>query len=107
MAGSAIAVPLPVAPQAVQRSQWRMAYERFRAHRPAVAAVVVLGALAALSAAAPLVSPYDATKVTLAQIYDRPPSAHPSGTDALGRHLRPPTPHAGRGSLAVAALPGP
>ena len=104
MAGSAIAVPLGVAPQAVQRSQWRMAYERFRAHRPAVAAVLVLGALAALSAAAPLVSPYDATKVTLAEIYERPSLAHPFGTDALGRDLATRILYGGRVSLAVGVL---
>ena len=42
-----------------------MAFERFRAHRPAVVGLFVLGTLALLSAAAPLISPYDPEKTAL------------------------------------------
>jgi peptide/nickel transport system permease protein len=104
MAGSAIAVRVTAAPQSVQRSQWRMAFDRFRAHRPAVVAVIVLGALAVLAAAAPIVSPYDATKVTLSQIYEPPTLTHPFGTDALGRDLATRILYGGRISLSVGIL---
>jgi peptide/nickel transport system permease protein len=81
-----------------------MAFERYRAHRPAMAGVVVLGALALLSAAAPLVSPYDPTKVTLGLIYEPPSIAHPFGTDSLGRDLATRILYGGRVSLSVGLL---
>ncbi len=104
MAGNAIALKARAPEQTIERSQLRMAFERFRAHRPAVAGIIVLGTLGMLSAAAPIVSPYDATKVTLSLIYEPPSLAHPFGTDALGRDLATRILYGGRVSLSVGLL---
>ena len=104
MAQSAIAVPVVVAPASAQRSQWAMSFERFRQHRPAVGAVIVLGTLAVLAAGAPIVSPYDPTRVTLSLINEPPSLAHPFGTDALGRDLATRILYGGRVSLSVGLL---
>ncbi|HEY3126066.1 MAG TPA: oligopeptide ABC transporter permease [Candidatus Limnocylindria bacterium] len=104
MATKAVAVPVGTELRTAQRSQWTMALERFRAHRPAVAGVVVLGTLALLSAAAPLVSPYDPDKTALLLIYDPPSLAHPFGTDDLGRDLATRILYGGRVSLSVGLL---
>jgi peptide/nickel transport system permease protein len=104
MAGQAVTLKMGAAPRPLERSQWAMAFERFRAHRPAMAGVIVLGALALLSAAASIVSPYDPTKVTLGLIYEPPSLAHPFGTDSLGRDLATRILYGGRVSLAVGLL---
>ena len=65
MASGSIAVPITSEPRGVERTQLRMALERFRAHRPAMAGALVLTLLAILCAAAPLVSPYDPDKTAL------------------------------------------
>ena len=104
MAAPAVAVPLPTVARPLERSQWAMALERFLAHRPAIAGLLVLGSLAILSAAAPIVSPYDPTKVTLSLIYERPSPAHPFGTDSLGRDLATRILYGGRVSLSVGLL---
>jgi peptide/nickel transport system permease protein len=104
MATKSVAVPVGIEVRTAQRSQWTMAFERFRAHRPAVAGVFVLGTLAILSAAAPLVSPYDPDKIALLLIYDPPSLAHPFGTDDLGRDLATRILYGGRVSLAIGLL---
>ena len=86
------------------RSQWRLAWERFLAHRLAVASVFVLLALALLSAAAPLVSPYDPERTRLLDIYEPPSAIHPFGTDSLGRDLATRILYGGRVSLSVGVL---
>jgi len=104
MAGSAIAVPAVRAPRVSERGQWRLAFERFRGHRPAVVGVFVLGLLALLSIFAPVVSPYDPEKTQLALIFDPPTLAHPMGTDSLGRDLATRILYGGRVSLSVGVL---
>jgi len=104
MATKSVAVPVGIELHTAQRSQWTMALERFRAHRPAVAGVVVLGTLALLSVAAPLVYPYDPDKTALLLIYDPPSLAHPFGTDDLGRDLATRILYGGRVSLAIGLL---
>jgi peptide/nickel transport system permease protein len=104
MATKSVAVSVGIEPRSAQRSQWSMAFERFRAHRPAVVAVFVLGTLALLSAAAPLISPYDPDKISLLLIYDPPSLAHPFGTDDLGRDLATRILYGGRVSLAIGLL---
>ncbi len=104
MATKSVAIPIPVETSAAQRSQWRMALERFRAHRPAVAGLFVLATLAILSAAAPIVSPYDPDKTVLLLIYEPPSLAHPFGTDDLGRDLATRILYGGRVSLSVGLL---
>jgi len=92
------------APQARTRSQWRLAWERFLAHRLAVASVFVLLALALLSALAPLISPYDPERTRLLDIYEPPSLIHPFGTDSLGRDLATRILYGGRVSLSVGVL---
>jgi len=104
VAGNTIAVPVIVAPPSAQRSQWRMAFERFLQHRPAVGAVIVLGTLTLLAAGAPLVSPYEPTRVALSLINEPPSFTHPFGTDALGRDLATRILYGGRVSLLVGLL---
>ncbi len=104
MATESVAVQVGIELRSAQRSQWSMAFERFRAHRPAVVAVFVLGTLALLSAAAPLISPYDPDKISLLLIYDPPSLTHPFGTDDLGRDLATRILYGGRVSLAIGLL---
>ena len=94
-------VPRPVVRS---RSQWRLAAERFAAHRLAVVSVFVLLALALLSAFAPVVSPYDPERTRLLDIYERPSAIHPFGTDSLGRDLATRILYGGRVSLSVGVL---
>jgi peptide/nickel transport system permease protein len=101
VAPSAVGATLPVR---AERSQWQMAFERFRAHRPAMVGLFVLAMLAFLSAAAPIVSPYDPEKTALLLIWEAPSAAHPFGTDGLGRDLATRILYGGRVSLAVGLL---
>ena len=82
----------------VARSQWLMAFERFRAHRPAVLGVLVL------CAAASLISPYDPDKTQLLSLYEAPSLRHPFGTDDLGRDLATRILYGGRVSLTIGLL---
>jgi peptide/nickel transport system permease protein len=104
MATQSVAVNAAAALATAQRSQWAMALERFRAHRPAVAGVFVLGALAILCAAAPLISPYDPEKTALLLIYEPPSLQHPFGTDSIGRDLATRILFGGRVSLSIGLL---
>ncbi|MDP9265904.1 MAG: ABC transporter permease [Chloroflexota bacterium] len=107
MSSTDISTPVFATPEAAaprERGQWRMAFERFLAHRLAVTGVVVLGALAALALLAPLVSPYDAEKTDLLSIYESPSTVHPMGTDSLGRDLATRILYGGRVSLTIGLL---
>jgi peptide/nickel transport system permease protein len=104
MAGQAVALPAPVAETARERSQWQMSFERFRAHKPALTGVFVLGILALLAALAPLVTPYDPEKTKLLLIYEAPSLRHPMGTDSLGRDLATRILFGGRVSLSIGLL---
>lgn len=84
-----------------QRGQLELAFGRFRLHRLAMAALLVVLGLAVLSAFAPIVSPYDPNKTDLSLIFDAPSLAHPMGTDSLGRDLATRILFGGRVSLAV------
>lgn len=96
--------PVDAATRRTQRGQLQMALERFRQHRLAVVGVVVLGALALASLAAPLISPYDAERTDLFLIYEPPSLVHPLGTDSLGRDLGTRILYGGRVSLSVGTL---
>src|SRR5260221_7947652 len=93
-----------VAPTYRERTQLGMAFERFRQHRLAMAALLVVILLGLLSAFAPIVSPYDPNKTNLFQIFESPSLAHPMGTDSLGRDLATRILFGGRVSLAVGVL---
>ncbi len=105
MATTSVTAPAAAADvHGIARSQRQLALERFRAHRPAVLGVVVLAALAALAAAAPLLSPYDPDKTALLSLYEPPSLAHPFGTDDLGRDLATRILYGGRVSLTIGLL---
>ena len=104
MATTSVAVPVAAELRGVARSQRQMAFERFRHHRPAMAGLVVLAALAVLCAAAPLVSPYDPDKTSLLTLYEPPSLRHPFGTDDLGRDLATRILYGGRVSLSIGLL---
>ena len=104
MATTSVAVPIAIEFRSIERSQWRMALERFRAHRPAVLGLFVLTTLAILSAAAPTISPYDPDKTVLLSLYEPPSAAHPFGTDDLGRDLATRILYGGRVSLSIGLL---
>jgi peptide/nickel transport system permease protein len=104
MATQSVAAPIAAEFRTVERSQWRMALERFRAHRPAVMGIFVLATLAILSAAAPIVSPYDPDKTVLLSLYEPPSLQHPFGTDDLGRDLATRMLYGGRVSLSIGLL---
>jgi len=87
-------------PQSVRVLLWR----RFLRHRLALASLLVLGLLAALTLAAPLVEAalgLDANQVDLLARFAPPTAAHPLGTDELGRDLLLRLLYGGRISLAV------
>ena len=104
MATKSVALPVAIETRTAERSQWQLAFERFRAHRPAVLGVFVLATLALLSAAASVVSPYDPDKTALLLIYEPPSVSHPFGTDDLGRDLATRILYGGRVSLSVGLL---
>lgn len=87
-----------------QRTQVAMTLERFREHRLAVAGLVIVAALAFLSAFAPIVSPYDPNDPNLLLIFEPPSLEHPMGTDSLGRDLATRILFGGRVSLEVGVL---
>jgi peptide/nickel transport system permease protein len=105
MATTSVTIPA-AAPEVhgVARSQWRLAFERFGAHRPALAGVIVLTTLTVLCAVASLISPYDPDKTQLLAIYEPPSLAHPFGTDDLGRDLATRILYGGRVSLTIGLL---
>lgn len=81
----------------------QLAWQRFRRHRPAVVAGVLLAIIILACIVGPWFSPHDAYSTDWSQM-SAPPSmsdAHFFGTDALGRDLLVRTLEGGRISLAV------
>src|SRR5215831_10008543 len=74
---------------------------RYRRHRLALGAVVVLLLLAASALLAPLLSGYDPTDIDLALMRQPPSTQHWLGTDLNGRDVLSRLLHAGRISLSV------
>lgn len=79
---------------------------RLWARRSARAALMLLGVLALLAAAAQLVAPYDpAAQPDIVALKGQPPSpAHPFGTDQFSRDVLSRVIHGGQVSLAIAVL---
>lgn len=87
-----------------ERSQLGLALERFAQHRFAVTGTLVLGLLAAVSFAAPVISPFDPDRPQLLFIFEAPSAAHLMGTDSLGRDLATRILYGGRVSLTIGVL---
>ena len=111
-APAAGAIPLaPAAPEALggvraveSRGVWRIAWERFRRHKPALLGLVVVTLLTLASVVGPSLVPYSPTKTNLSAMLEPPSAAHWMGTDDLGRDLMTRVLHGGRVSLAVGVL---
>jgi peptide/nickel transport system permease protein len=86
----------------VARTVWR----RLWARRSARAAIVLLGVLAALGVAAPVVAPHGPDEqLNIETLNRKPPSlAHPFGTDQYSRDVLSRVIYGGRLSLAIALL---
>ena len=84
-------------------------WSQLRRHRLALVSIGVLGVVAVLCAAAPLIAPYGFDAIDLNSIREPPSFEHWMGTDDLGRDLFTRVLHGGRVSILiglVAALVG-
>src|SRR3954451_10203985 len=83
------------------RSQRRMIWMRFKRHRVAVVAAIVLILLTVLVFAAPWVVRYKFDQLDMRHIREAPSSVHLLGTDDLGRDLFTRILYGGRISLSI------
>jgi len=86
-----------------------LVWPQLRRHRPALASILIVGAVALACAAAPLIAPYGFDAIDLNSIREPPSFEHWMGTDDLGRDLFTRVLHGGRVSILiglVAALVG-
>ena len=84
--------------------EWRLALRRFARRRAAVVGAVYLVLLVAGALLAPVVAPYDPIKQDLGRMLTAPSSAHPLGTDDLGRDVLTRLLYGARLSLGAACL---
>ncbi|MGL4649068.1 MAG: ABC transporter permease, partial [Caldilineaceae bacterium] len=114
MASSAAAVSLKKQPESAEgkaQSQWTVIGRRFRRHRMAMIALVVLTIILLLSFLAPYITPYGRDTIDVsAPVRPAPPGVmtesgrHWLGIDHLGRDLLTRVLYAGRISLTIAIL---
>jgi peptide/nickel transport system permease protein len=83
------------------RTAARLAWERFRRHRMALAGLALITVFALAAAAPRLIAPYDPNKSDLDNRLAAPAPAHPMGTDDLGRDLLTRILYGGRVSLTI------
>ena len=90
----------------LEAGPWRAIWRRFQRNRGAMAGLVVIIAIAAVSIAAPLVAPYSPNAILdMVALKSQPPSlAHPLGTDPARREVLSRVLFGGRVSLALAVL---
>ncbi len=79
----------------------QIAWRRFRRHKLAVVASLILIGIMILSFGAPLFTPYEPVGMDLSVMNQAPSSDHILGTDTLGRDIWTRTIYGGRVSLAV------
>ncbi|MDX9715087.1 MAG: ABC transporter permease [Dissulfurispiraceae bacterium] len=65
----------------------KIIWRRFRRNRLALAGLIIILALAAAAVSAPLISPYEPTKIDVYNVLSPPSISHPLGTDELGRDV--------------------
>jgi peptide/nickel transport system permease protein len=65
----------------------KIIWRRFKKNPLSVAGLVVILLLASIALLAPLISPYEPTKIDVYNVLSPPSAAHPFGTDELGRDL--------------------
>lgn len=66
---------------------FRIVWHRFSRNRLAVAGLIIILILASSAIFAPLISPYEPTKIDVYNVLSPPSISHPLGTDELGRDL--------------------
>jgi ABC-type dipeptide/oligopeptide/nickel transport system permease subunit len=88
----------------VGRSFGRQTWDRFRRHRLAIVALILLLALVVLFWVGPLFSPYDVLQTRAGPGRAGPSMAHPFGTDPIGRDLFVRTLSGGRFSVLIALV---
>ncbi len=84
-----------------QRSNLKIAGEKFLKHRLAVTSSIVLLVLGMLCYLAPLIAPYEFDAIDLSSIRNPPSGEHFLGTDALGRDLFTRLLYGGRISITI------
>jgi peptide/nickel transport system permease protein len=87
--------------EAIGKTQWQIAWRRFRRHKMAIVGLFVLVVLYLGAIFAPLVAPYDPDTLDLENLRQGPSLKHLMGTDALGRDLFSRVVYGGRISLSV------
>lgn len=81
--------------------EWRKTWRRFAKNRMSVVGLVVLAAILVLSLLAPALAPYDPTYIDMDAFREPPSSAHPLGTDNVGRDVLSRLLYAGQVSMGV------
>ncbi len=82
-------------------SQWALVARRFRRHKAAILAIIILFILAILCFLAPVIAPYKFGAIDLRSIRQAPNPKHFFGTDDLGRDLFTRVLFGGRISLSI------
>ena len=86
------------------RSQWRLAWDRYRRNRLAIVGLLLLAAIIGLVACAPLLATYDPNAIDYNYVRKPPNSQHIFGTDNIGRDIYSRVLWGGRDSLRVGML---
>ncbi len=86
------------------RSFGRQTWDRFRRHRLALIAAIVLALLATAFIVGPWLSPYGFSERDVLNMRSGPTAEHPFGTDTIGRDLMVRTFLGGRFSLRIALI---
>ncbi|MCD6289937.1 MAG: ABC transporter permease [Anaerolineae bacterium] len=87
-----------------RHSPYRETWRRFRQQGPAVLGLAILLLLVLACIAAPLLTPYNPEEMKLSDVLIPPNSAHPLGTDHLGRDMLARLLYGGRLSLMIGFL---
>jgi len=85
----------------LQRSNARIAWEKFLRHRLAVTSIIILFILGLMCYLAPIIAPYQFDAIDLRNIRQPPNFRHLLGTDALGRDLFTRLLYGGRISITI------
>ncbi len=80
-------------------------WRRFRRNRMAVAGLGIVAALCLLAVFAPIVAPYDPTRVNFSLQFNPPTLAHPFGADRIGRDILSRVIFGARISLLIGLVP--
>jgi peptide/nickel transport system permease protein len=86
------------------RSQWKLAWGRFKQNRLALVGLVLLAAIILLVICAPILAPYDPLAIDYQNVLKPPSSLHIFGTDNIGRDIYSRVLWGGRLSLTVGMM---